>query len=118
MLSVIIIDDETNIREGVRHMLQRNHPDINIIASADSVETGLEVIRQYQPDIVISDVNLIDGTVRSIIEQPDLPPFHLIIMTAASESKIKDLKQKAVKILFKPFTSDELSYAIEKAICK
>ena len=115
MYRVIIIDDEYHIRKGVGQML-KGVEGVDCVGSCEGVETALELIRELKPDIVLSDVNLKDGSIRKLLEYTDLPGFQLILMTASSESSIRDLKKLAVKILFKPFTIDELNNAVIKAV--
>ena len=115
MYKVIIIDDEYHIRQGLGQML-KGVAGVELAGMCEGVEAGMDLIRKFEPDIVISDVNLKDGTIRNILERTDLPEFRLIIMTASSESTIRDLKDQAVKILFKPFTTEELSKAVFKAV--
>jgi len=115
MKKLIVIDDEPNIRMSLLHML-KGVTSVDVVGTCAGVASAMDMIKQYQPDIVISDVNLLDGTLRDIIAHFDKLPFSLIAMTASSESSIRDLKPHAIKILFKPFTSDELTKAIGKAV--
>ena len=115
MYKLIIIDDEENIRQGVNYML-KGMTDVDVVGICDGVVSALEMIEQCQPQIVISDVNLQDGTLQDILGHFNELPFSLIAMTASSESSVRDLKPIATKILLKPFTTDELHTAIKRAV--
>jgi two-component system LytT family response regulator len=61
-MKVLIIDNEAPLREGLKCMLQAYCPGIQSIAEADGVESGYKAILLFQPDIVLLDVEMDDGT--------------------------------------------------------
>lgn len=56
-ISVLLVDDHTLLRAGVR-MLLDEEPDIRVIAEASSAEAALPVIRQHQPGVVVMDLSM------------------------------------------------------------
>ena len=63
MTKILIIDDERPIRETLEMFLREKGYDVT---TSESGETGLELIRKNQPDIVILDLRLpgIEGDLR------------------------------------------------------
>lgn len=56
-ISVIIIEDFKLTRVGLRCALNSN-PDIKVVAESDNAIDGLELIRRYNPNIVLMDLGL------------------------------------------------------------
>ena len=69
MIKAILIDDDQNLREGMKGLLERFAPNIKIIGEADSVATGIEVMDTLKPQVVFLDIQLNDGTGFDILEQ-------------------------------------------------
>ncbi|PKP16275.1 MAG: DNA-binding response regulator, partial [Bacteroidetes bacterium HGW-Bacteroidetes-23] len=56
MTTAILIDDDANLRAGMRQMLSRYAPDISIIGEADSVQSGVETIHRLKPQVLFLDI--------------------------------------------------------------
>ena len=52
MITAILIDDDQNLRSGMRQLLSRYAPEIVIIGEADSVKSGVEAMDNLQPQVV------------------------------------------------------------------
>ena len=61
MKKVMLVDDHDLIRQGLRHAFERSE-DFTVIGEASSVAEGLAVAAQLQPDVVIMDIRLPDGS--------------------------------------------------------
>src|SRR3954466_6631365 len=61
MKKVLLVDDHDLIRQGLRHAFERAD-DFSVVGEASSVAEGLAVASQTQPDVVIMDVRLPDGS--------------------------------------------------------
>lgn len=57
-ITVLIVDDEEEIRQGLRRVIQREHPNLRFLESVANGQDGLKSIREYLPDIVITDINM------------------------------------------------------------
>jgi CheY-like chemotaxis protein len=72
--SVLVVDDEADIREIVRRVLKELDPNLRIEEASDGYEAGIK-IGAMQPDLVVMDVMMprVDGLslCRSIRENPD-----------------------------------------------
>lgn len=58
---VMIVDDHEVVREGLRALLRRQ-PELEVVGEADSVASAIEEARRTEPDVVIMDVRLPDGS--------------------------------------------------------
>ncbi|MCB2219781.1 MAG: LytTR family DNA-binding domain-containing protein [Bacteroidetes bacterium] len=115
MLSVVIIDDESKAREAIINILGLSRNSMTIAGEADSVESGFELINRTQPDLVLLDINLTDGTGFDLLKNFNGFNFKLIFITAHEEYAIQAFKFSAVDYILKPVVAADLLYAVEKA---
>ncbi len=115
MLRAIIIDDEAHTRQNIRKMITQHCPDVNIIAEADGVMTGVEAIRNYNPDLIFLDIKMEDGTGFDLLEKLKPIDFKVIFITAWDNYAIQAFKFSALDYLLKPLDADELAAAVQKA---
>lgn len=115
-IRTLIIDDEAPIRELISGILENYSEHTEVCGTADGVKTGLEAIRQHNPDLVLLDVNLTDGTGFDLLRQLDDIRFSVIFITAYEKYAVKAFRFSAVDYIMKPVNIDELLAAIDKAI--
>ena len=58
-IKVLLVDDHKIVREGVRAYLH-TLADIQVIAEADSGTAAIIAVEQYQPDVVLMDLEMPD----------------------------------------------------------
>ena len=63
MLKVLLVDDEPNVRLGVKMMIPWEELGLEVIGEGEDGDDGLNKIFIHEPDIVIADVKMpgIDG---------------------------------------------------------
>ena len=62
MKKALIIDDENRTRDLIAKMINSFGLDVQAIPAAGSVETGILAIEEHQPELVILDIQMPDGT--------------------------------------------------------
>ena len=108
--SVLIIDDNEQLRDYVAKIFKRDYK----IYEAVNGEQGLEYIRKFLPDIIISDIKMddLDGIELCKIIKQDSSLSHIpvILMTGDStpEMQLKGIEVGAVDFISKPFEKDLL----------
>ena len=60
-LRLLVVDDHEVVREGLVSLLDRR-PRFQVVAQAGSVAEALTEARRHQPDLVVMDVRLPDGS--------------------------------------------------------
>jgi two-component system LytT family response regulator len=115
MIRTIIIDDEINARQVIADLLENYCEKVSLIGQADSVESGLKVIRELKPELVFLDIKLTDGTGFDLLRQLENIDFKIIFITAYEEYAIKAFKFSALDYLLKPIGINELIKSINKA---
>jgi two-component system, LytTR family, response regulator len=118
LIPAVVIDDDANLRKGLIQLMEQYAPNIKIIGEADSVQTGVETIELYRPQVVFLDIHLGDGTGFDILEQIaqkyGKSTTQVIFITAHEEYAIKAFRFSALDFLLKPVDPEDLMKVIEK----
>ena len=118
MISALLIDDDANLRSGMRGLLERYAPDFRIIGEADSVENGIDALIKLKPQVVFLDIQLTDGTGFDILEQVakryGKSSSHIVFITAHEQYAIKAFRFSALDFLLKPVDPEDLEKVIGK----
>lgn len=105
----IIIDDERFSREELAFLLS-TYKEIEIIAEADSAESGLILVAKNEPDIVFVDIEMtgMNGIeFARITKQMKNPPL-IIFATAFPNYALDAFETNAFDYLLKPFEEKRL----------
>lgn len=117
MYSVIIVEDEEIIRNGIIVSFDWINMNCNIIGSAKDGLEGLELIKELKPDIVITDIKMpkMSG-IDMLFEAKKFHSFNSIILTSYAEFEYakKAINLQTVDYLLKPLDEEELEAAILK----
>jgi two-component system, LytTR family, response regulator len=114
-MRTIIVDDEEKARKTIYNYLSLYCKEVEIVAQADNVEGGYKTILENQPELVLLDINMPDGTGFDLLKKFDKINFKIIFITAYEEYAIKGFKFSALDYLLKPVNPQELIEAVEKA---
>jgi two-component system LytT family response regulator len=114
-MQVAIIDDERNARLNINVLLQRYCPQIQVVGEADSVQGGLELLRSRDADLVLLDVEMLDGTGFDLLDAISPYNFQVVFVTAHESFAIKAFRYSAMDYILKPIDPNELMAAIDKA---
>ncbi len=114
-MKILLIDNEEVIRTTLRDMVETVGKGMYTIAEADGVQTGIEKINSFNPEVVLLDVEMNDGTGFDLLKQIENPSFKLIFTTAHNQYAIQAFKFSAIDYLLKPVDPIELSNALQKA---
>ena len=114
MLKALVIDDEELARRNLKSMLNRFFHDVEIVGTADSVKSGIQVLSEIKTDIVFLDINLTDGSGFNLLDHFENRQFHVIFTTAYEDFAIRAFRVNAVDYLLKPISRHALKEAIER----
>ena len=115
MLSAIIIEDMPDALQLLQSSLKKNHKDIEVVATAQSVVEAAKILRSKEPDILFLDIMLGDGTGFDVLEIFPNLKSKIIFVTASDEFAIRAFKFAAIDYVLKPYSDDDLSLAIDRA---
>ncbi|MEI6050808.1 MAG: LytTR family DNA-binding domain-containing protein [Bacteroidota bacterium] len=114
MIKTVIIDDDYVSREILRDMLEKFLDTIEIIGEAGSVAEGVRLIENSDPELVLLDISMPDGTGFELLDKLKKINFKLIFITAYSEYAVKAFKYSAFDYIVKPLIVEELIMAIQR----
>ncbi|WP_182375864.1 response regulator transcription factor [Nocardioides sp. WS12] len=110
-ITVLLIDDHELIRNGLGAVLDLEE-DLDVVATAGSVIEGIERWRQYQPDVVITDLQMQDGTgldvVRTIRKESDKVGLIVLTMHSGDEQIFAAMQAGASGFVGKDAPSTEV----------
>ncbi len=115
MTTLVIIDDEKGVKDAIMGMVEHHLPDTKVIGTANGVETGIELIQRTNPDIILLDIKVEDGTGFTLLQKLTNNKAKIIFITAYDEYAIKAIKFNALDYILKPIDPDDLLLAIQKA---
>jgi len=115
MIKTVVIDDEPKARETIINILGLGPSNVSVVGEAEDVKSGYEIITRLNPDVVLLDINLPDGTGFDLLKKFDKIQFKIIFITAHEEYAVRAFKFSALDYILKPVTAGDLFLAIEKA---
>ena len=115
-MKIFLLDDEESARETIKSFLYKSDIQSLVIKEADSVESALEVLRSYQPDLSILDINLGAATSFDLLSRLDEIKFKIIFVSAYDAYAIKAFKFNALDYILKPINPIEFNAAIDKVM--
>jgi two-component system NarL family response regulator len=85
MIKVLLTDDHHLFREGLARIL-RDAPGIKLVATANSGEEAQKLAAQYQPDIILMDINMPGiGGIEATRQLHQMSPEIKVLMLTVSE---------------------------------
>jgi len=117
-ISVLLVDDHTLFRSGIRSLLQRNSEFTVVGEASDGVE-GIKRAKQLRPDVVLLDLNMpgMSGLETLQLLLQDCPNIAVILLTVSEEAEdlTAALQAGARGYLIKNIDADYLIRAIRRA---
>lgn len=117
-ISLVLADDHTVVRNGLRMVLEAEE-DLEVVAEAADVEETLRKVRAYKPDVLLLDINMAG---RSSLEALDdlrqaNPAMAIVILTMQTETDYarEALRAGAKGYLLKEAAGTELITAVRTA---
>lgn len=115
--SILIVDDERDIRDGAERILTRMG---HRVVKAENGEEALDVLREWPAEIILLDLKMPGMDGMEILDRirESLPDALVIIVTgfATIETAIEAMKKGAYDFMTKPFRPDQLRITIGRAI--
>lgn len=115
MIRIVLVDDQTLVRQGIRSLLELSG-EVEIVAEASDGEEALVVIRRERPDVVLLDVRMprkggID-VLRELQAEGKAPPAILLTTFDDDEVLLAGMKAGARGYLLKDVSLEQLTGAI------
>lgn len=113
-MKTLIIEDEKAAVRNLTALLKDVAPEIEIIASLDSVSETIEWFSEHPvPELVFMDIHLADGSAFEIFEHVEIT-CPIIFTTAYDEYAMKAFKVNSIDYLLKPIGEEDICRAMDK----
>jgi DNA-binding response OmpR family regulator len=114
---VLLVDDETNIREGLKAILQKDGHDVRGVASADA---ALNLLSNYDAEAAVLDIRMpgMTGTELLSAIKAKRPHLAVVMLTGHGtlETAMTAVKEGAFDYLLKPAKPDALREVVMRAL--
>ncbi len=119
MIKVLLVDDQTIIRDGLRALLSV-HADIEVVGEAANGAQAVELVRTLKPDVVLTDVRMpeMDGVEATQRIKKEFADTVVIVLTTFDDDEyiIKAMTYGASGYLLKDIGADKLVEAIHDGL--
>lgn len=117
MYRVVLIDDESRIVEGLKKVIKWDEYRCQVVATAGSAEEGAEIIRQYRPHILFTDIRMPGQNGLNMLAalRSEFPDMQVIILTGYRDFTYAQqaIRLGAARFLLKPSKMDEIKEALQ-----
>lgn len=116
MIRIIIIDDEPHIRETLAKLIERHCPEARVVGFASGVQSGISAIRKLQPDLVLLDIYMGDGTGFDLLHALSPISFRVLFVSAMDKNTIRAFRLSGMEYLLKPVSPEELQKSVQRVM--
>lgn len=117
MYKVVIINDEPIIVEGLSKAVHWEKWNCQVVATAESGRSGIEIIKRENPDILFSDIRMpgMDGLSMIAALKSEHPHMQIAILTGFRDFEYarEAIRLGVTRFLLKPSKMEELEEAVE-----
>lgn len=112
-MKILIVENEQKQREVLLRLISFTKYDTSEVKAVEGVESALQILNTYSPDVVLLDIELNDGSGFDLLKHY---PKHLnvIVITGREEYALQAIKNRAIDYLLKPIDPLELETALDK----
>ena len=120
MYKLLIADDEQIERSGLRMMVERSHPAVEVVGEAANGREAVEAVERHHPDIVTMDIKMpgIDGlqASREILKRH--PSTKIVIFSAYDTfAYAQEAIQLGIKdYVLKPYKKEEIAKVLNRIV--
>jgi DNA-binding NarL/FixJ family response regulator len=115
MIKVLLVDDQSLIRQGLRALLELE-TDLEIVGEAENGEIAINLVKELQPDVLLMDIRMpiMDGVAATKTIQTRFPGTKVLVLTTFDDDEYVKaaLQNGAMGYLLKDTPSEELAVAI------
>lgn len=115
MIRLLLVDDQSLIRNGIKVMLSLE-PDLQVVGTADNGEAAIQQVEALQPDVVLMDMRMpvMDGKNATRVITQRFPKVKVIVLSTFDDDEYiaESIQAGAKGYLLKDMPSEELAESI------
>ena len=120
MIKVLLADDHTLVREGIRGLIEAKMPHVQVVGGAASGEEALQLCRELKPDLLLLDISMPGlGGLEVLAELKNIDPQLKVIIISQHTDRayvMRALKLGAKGYLAKRAMAGELVAGIQAVL--
>jgi DNA-binding NarL/FixJ family response regulator len=112
---VVAGDEETRVL--LRGLLRLHH--YRVVGEAEGAHQAVGLMRQTLPGVIVSDVNLVDGTFSDLIEAAhsvEPPPRVILVVPSSRPHAAADAPSRPDVVLLRPFRIRQFAEALSGTV--
>ncbi|MGG0444013.1 response regulator transcription factor [Bacillus mycoides] len=115
MIRIMIVDDQSLIRDGLA-MILNLRPELEVVGTASDGDEVVQKVKQLQPEIILMDIRMprMNGVEGTRLVREKFPYIKVLMLTTFSDSELifEALEQGASGYLLKDMETDAIAQAI------
>ena len=108
-----LIVEDSRLAQNELLRLCAPYSSLAVVGQAKTLADAIKLIRKTEPDLLLLDINLPDGTGFDLLDQLQWVP-QVIFTTAYDEFAIQAFERNALDYLLKPISEKRFNQAVEK----
>jgi two-component system LytT family response regulator len=117
-MTTILVDDEIKSLNAMALLLQKNCPEVSVVAKCHDAVTALKEINELQPDLLFLDISMPGKNGLDLLQELTTAVPEVIFVTAHDDYMLQAFKFSAVDYLLKPVDEKELQDAVNRAFTR
>lgn len=113
MARILVFEDEPAALNRLKRLIKQINPDYSVVADADSLEEGEQLINKLEYDLIIADIQLADGLSFEILKNLK-KPVPIIFVTAYNQYALDAFEYGGLHYLLKPIEAEKLNEALKR----
>ena len=117
MLRIVLVDDQTLVRSGIKGLLDLT-PDLKVVGEAEDAAGAIALIARLAPDLVLLDVRMPGGSgievLHALGQRQALPPTILLTTFDDDGALLDGMRAGAKGFLLKDISLEHLAEAIRR----
>jgi len=120
--NILVVDDSASMRKVMRKVIQMSGFPVNTIYEAENGVNGLEICRQQEVEIILTDLNMPEMDGISFMEalRADEEFSHIPVLVVSTEGRPAVMEKVeeigAVEYVKKPFQPESISRVLSKLL--
>jgi len=112
---VLIVENDPWIGNAVRNVISQQFPEFYSIKLTPTILEAIEVIPEFQPNLLVLATRLPDGTAFDLLRKIEMFSFKVLFLSSHEETHRQAMHFAAVTIVYKPIDLSDLIAGIDKA---